>query len=173
MPTYSEEHNATILETLIYTLEFQERFNSVQKVFQRYFTAVSFDLAPKMIMTQTDEDNIELVIEVQADGQGFSLNLVFEGDRGYAPDGSGEHFPSSKLKFLLAYSDTGHDSVFEDGWSGGGEYYDKDGELSEAPVYYQKLERIIPEICQIFLGYVLHPELAMNKQQYQQLRGKR
>lgn len=166
MTVYSKDHNATVLETLIYTKEFQERFNTTQEVFQRHFTTVSFDLAPDLIMTQTNEDNLELVIEVQADGEGFQLRLVFQGDGGYAPDGSGERFPSSKLNFLLAYCDTGYDECFEDGWFGG-EY---DDELTEAPAYYQKIETIIPEICQIFDGYTLHPEMAMNRQQYQKHR---
>ncbi len=165
MTVYSSDHNATVFETLIYTKEFQERFNSTQEVFQRHFTTVNFDFTPELILTHTNEDNLELVMWVHTDEEGFQLRLVFQGDGGYAPDGSGERFPSTKLNFLLAYCDTGHDSFSEDGWFGGGEYYDN-GELTEAPAYYQKIETIIPEMCQIFCGYTLHPEMAMNRQQY-------
>ena len=154
--------------------EFRNRFRLVQEAFSQQFKKVQFDLSPDIIEgihTHTDEDILDLVIDVAIDSNICLLKLSFEGDGGYCLPAPGERTLSTHLAFVCAEIDAGSDVLLTDQddpstvhWFGGGEYYDDDGNLIEKPDFYTRLELVLPAINQAFASYTLHPELAMDKQ---------
>ncbi len=171
---YSGSYNKKTLEILVNSQDFQNRFYVVQEAFSQHFEKVQFDFNPTIIesiQTDTDEDRLELVIDVAIDSESCELRLFFEGDGSYF--NPGQRIPSTQLAFSFAWLYLGFDELHTEKndsypstvyWSGGGEYYDEDGNLAEKPDFYTQLELVLPTINQAFAGYKLHPEFALDNE---------